>query len=57
MIKIIMTSTIILLLSGCAKQEVKTNFHNVRDGIKKDWNSARKSISETTEEFKNESGK
>ena len=57
MTKIIMTSIMILLLSGCAKQEVKTNFHNVKDGVKRDWNSARKSVSESTEEFKNGSNK
>ena len=41
------------MLSACTKKEWKTNFSNVKEGAKKDWNSIKKSTSDSTEEYKN----
>ena len=44
---------VLFLLTACTKKEWKTNFSNVKEGVKKDWSSVKKSTSETTEEYKN----
>jgi len=44
--------TIILFTTGCSKREIKTNFHNVKDGTEKRWKDTKKDFSQTTEEYK-----
>jgi len=44
---------LLISISGCTKKEFKSNFHNVKTGAKKDWNSARHKVAQKTEEYKN----
>ena len=44
----------ILLLSACTKKEFKTNFHNIKEGTKKTWHSAKEGVADATKDFKNQ---
>ncbi|MDA3947212.1 MAG: hypothetical protein PF439_11100 [Helicobacteraceae bacterium] len=43
-----------LLFMGCTKQETKQNLHNVNEGLKNSWHKTKEAVSESTEEFKEE---
>ena len=40
---------------GCTKQESKENLNNINQGFKNAWGKTKKSFSEGTEEFSEES--
>lgn len=44
----------ILLLTACTKKEFKTNFHNIKEGTKKTWHSAKEGVADATEEYKDQ---
>lgn len=44
---------ILIFNTACTKKEWKTNFSNIKEGIKKDWNNVKEKTSETTEAYKN----
>ena len=43
------------LFMGCTKQESKENLNNINQGFKNAWGKTKKSFSEGTEEFSEES--
>lgn len=49
---IIIALAVLFFMTGCTKKEIKTNFYNVKDGVKKDWKKTKESVSETTKEYK-----
>ncbi len=49
---IIISLLVLLIVSGCSKKEFKGNWNNIKKGVKKDWKSAKKTVADTTEEYK-----
>ncbi|MCF6308963.1 MAG: hypothetical protein L3J19_00585 [Sulfurimonas sp.] len=43
---------ILLFSTGCTKKEIKTNFHNIKDGTEKRWDSVKDDFSKETQEYK-----
>ena len=43
---------VLVALAACTKQESKENWNNIKDGTKNSWQTAKKAISEATEDFK-----
>lgn len=48
---ILISIVAVVFMSGCSKKEFKDNFHNVKDGTKKEWHKAKDAVSESTKEF------
>ncbi|MEN8302458.1 MAG: hypothetical protein ABFQ64_00135 [Campylobacterota bacterium] len=42
----------LLMMSGCSKKEFRDNLSNVKQGVKKDWKTVKKSVADSTEEYK-----
>ncbi len=52
MTKYLIAAAILISLAGCTKKEFKTNFHNVKTGVKKDWHQGKQNFSKTTEKYR-----
>jgi len=43
---------LLLSMSGCTKQETKSNLHNINEGLKNGWKKTKGAFSDSTEDFK-----
>ena len=52
---LIALSLSILLFTGCTKKEFKTNWSNVKGGVKNTWHKTKDAVSKGTEDFEESS--